>query len=68
MRDDLLDIIDGHGDKTSFSDHQEGNQTFLLAHAFETATPEQQRYLLDTRGTVCDEPTKKQLLAIYTDT
>lgn len=68
MRDDLLDIIDGHGNKTVFSDHQEGNQTYLLAHAFETATPEQQAYLLETRGKVCDAPTKQRLLDIYTTT
>lgn len=68
MRDDLLDIIDGHGDKTSFSDHQEGNQTYLLAHAFETATSEQQAYLLVTRWKPCDEETKQHLLDIYTTT
>ena len=68
MRDDLLDIIDGHGNKTAFSDHQEGNQTYLLAHAFETATSEQKEYLLVTRGKSCDEKTKQHLLDIYTTT
>ena len=49
MRDDLLDIVDGHDNKTNFSDHQEGNQTFLLAHAYALATHEQKAYLLQTR-------------------
>ena len=68
MRDDLLDIIDGHGNKTAFSDHQEGNQTYLLAHAFETATAEQKAYLLATRGKPCDDITQQRLLDIYTTT
>lgn len=68
MRDDLLDIIDGHGDKTAFSDHQEGNQTFLLAYAYEHATADQQAYLLATRGKPCDAETIAHLLDIYTTT
>jgi len=68
MRDDLLDILDGHGNKTAFSDHQEGNQTYLLAHAFETATAEQKEYLLATRGKPCDNTTQQRLLHIYTTT
>lgn len=68
MRDDLLDIIDGHGNKTAFSDHQEGNQTFLLAHAFDLATPIQKEYLLATRWKPCNEETKSKLLDIYTTT
>lgn len=49
MRDDLLDITNGHGDKTPFSDHQEGNQTFLFAHAYEISTPKQKNLLIQTR-------------------
>jgi geranylgeranyl pyrophosphate synthase len=49
MRDDLFDITNAHGDKTPFSDHQEGNQTFLLAHAYERSTHQQQQFLIETR-------------------
>ena len=68
MRDDLFDIINAHGDKTPFSDHQEWNQTFLLAHAYEQATEQQKQFLLESRGTSCDKDTQQQLLTIYTET
>lgn len=68
MRDDLLDIIDGHGDKTPFSDHQEGNQTYVLRYAYDHATDDQKAYLLHTRWKPCDSNTQKKLLAIYHDT
>ena len=68
MRDYLFDIIDGHGDKTPFSDHQEWNQTFLLTYAYEHATEIQKQVLINTRWKPCHAITQKQLLALYTDT
>lgn len=68
MRDDLFDIIDAHGDKTSFSDHQEWNQTFLLTYAYAHASEQQKQYLLETRWKPCDQETQAQLLTIYTQT
>lgn len=68
MRDDLYDIIDAHGNKTPFSDHQEGNQTFLFAYAYAHATPDQQTYFIETRGKTCTEESRKKLLHIYEHT
>lgn len=72
MRDDLLDIIDGHGDKTPFSDHQEGNQTFLLAHLLDQCTQEQKQFIINTRWRQCntdtDTDTQKTLLSMYETT
>jgi geranylgeranyl diphosphate synthase, type I len=68
MRDDLFDIINAHGDKTPFSDHQEWNQTFLLTYAYEHATESQKQFLLETRWKPCDINIQQQLLTIYTET
>lgn len=50
MRDDLMDVIAGHDNKTCFSDLQEGNQTYLFAKVLEQLSPAQQQQLLALRG------------------
>ena len=68
MRDELLDITDPKPNKTSFSDHQEGNQTYLLLELLEKVSGKDKEFITDTRGTVMTEDQKEKLLDIYTQT
>lgn len=49
LRDDYLDLIGGHDNKTCFSDLQEGNQTLLLWYALEHLTPADRELLASYR-------------------
>ncbi|USN55330.1 MAG: polyprenyl synthetase family protein [Candidatus Peribacteria bacterium] len=50
MRDDLLDIIAGHDNKTSYSDLVEGNQTIVLYYALQSLEEPYRSQLLNYRG------------------
>lgn len=50
MRDDYLDIIGGDKTKSTFSDIQEGQQTYFTNYIFEKGTPQQQEILGSCMG------------------
>lgn len=50
MRDDYLDIIGGDKSKSTFSDIQEGQQTYFTNYIFENGSPEQQEILRSYMG------------------
>lgn len=68
MRDDLMDILDPQSNKTSFSDHQEGNQTAILLYALEHATSNQKAFLLQTRGQELTDTDREELKTIFEET
>jgi geranylgeranyl pyrophosphate synthase len=55
MRDDYLDIIGGDKTKSTFSDIQEWQQTYLTNYIFEKWTPEQQELLKSSMGKSLNE-------------
>lgn len=50
MRDDYLDIVWGDKTKSTFSDMQEGQQTYFTNYIFEKGTPQQQELLTSYMG------------------
>jgi len=65
MRDDLLDIIEIKPNKTIFSDHQGGNQTYILLHMLQKVTSDEKIFVEQTRGKHMSTEEKKKLLSIY---
>ncbi len=68
MRDDLLDVNWWHKDKTPFSDHQEGNQTYLLSFALEKANKADKQFVLETRGQTLSQEKIARLRDIFEKT
>lgn len=68
LRDDLIDILDTHSNKTPFSDITEGNQTRLFSYAYTHASPQQKTYLEEARHRHLSDTEKEELKRIYTDT
>lgn len=65
MRDDLLDFGITHTNKTMFSDHAEGNQTYLLARLRDKATPAEKAYIEKTRKQTLSTQEQQKLYEIY---
>jgi len=63
-----MDITGQHKNKTPFSDHQEGNQTYLLLYALEHASKDEKATLLKTRGKSLDQKTIETLRSIFEKT
>ena len=65
MRDDYLDIIGGDKTKSTFSDIQEGQQTYFTNYIFEKWTPEQQKLLKTCMGKFLDNEQIKSLQTMF---
>lgn len=65
MRDDYLDIIGGDKTKSTFSDIQEGQQTYVTNYIFEKWTPEQQSLLKSSMGKPLDATQIKALQQMF---
>ena len=65
MRDDLLDIVDEHSNKTLFSDYHEGNQTYILRHLLDVVDDEQRAYVLEWLWLPVDDERRDTLLWLF---
>lgn len=65
MRDDYLDIIGGDKTKSTFSDIQEGQQTYFTNYIFEKWTPQQQEFLKSCMGKSLDAGQIKAMQAMF---
>lgn len=65
MRDDYLDIIGGDKTKSTFSDIQEGQQTYFTNYIFEKWTPQQQKLLKSCMGKPLDSKQIQELQFMF---
>lgn len=65
MRDDYLDITFGDKSKSTFSDIQEGQQTYFTHYVFEKGTWEQQALLKSCMGKKLNEKQIKELQIMF---
>ncbi len=65
MRDDYLDITFGDKTKSTFSDIQEGQQTYFTNYIFEKGTPEQKFLLESSMGKVLDDDQISTLQKVF---